>query len=59
MAQLTRDKAGLQTTYLQGGLAVWKWEKPSSLKEVHQLEMGPNRCSAWHTAIYRETFLIS
>jgi hypothetical protein len=46
MAQLARDKAGLQTTYLQGGLAVWKWDKLSPLKEVHQLEMGPNRCSA-------------
>jgi glyoxylase-like metal-dependent hydrolase (beta-lactamase superfamily II)/rhodanese-related sulfurtransferase len=31
MAQMARDKAGLQTTYLQGGLAAWKWEKTAEL----------------------------
>ncbi len=31
MAQMARDKAGLQTRYLQGGLAAWKWEKTVEL----------------------------
>lgn len=31
MAQMARDKAGLQTRYLQGGLAAWKWEKTAAL----------------------------
>jgi glyoxylase-like metal-dependent hydrolase (beta-lactamase superfamily II)/rhodanese-related sulfurtransferase len=31
MAQMARDKAGLQTRYLQGGLAAWKWEKTTAL----------------------------
>lgn len=31
MAQMARDKAGLQTRYLQGGLAAWKWEKTVTL----------------------------
>jgi glyoxylase-like metal-dependent hydrolase (beta-lactamase superfamily II)/rhodanese-related sulfurtransferase len=31
MAQLARDKAGLQTRYLQGSLAAWKWEKTAEL----------------------------
>jgi glyoxylase-like metal-dependent hydrolase (beta-lactamase superfamily II)/rhodanese-related sulfurtransferase len=31
MAQLARDKASLQTRYLQGSLAAWKWEKTAEL----------------------------
>src|SRR5919108_1369990 len=31
MARMARDKAGLQTRYLQGGLAAWKWEKTAGL----------------------------
>jgi glyoxylase-like metal-dependent hydrolase (beta-lactamase superfamily II)/rhodanese-related sulfurtransferase len=31
MAQMARDKAGLQTRYLQGGLAAWKREKTAEL----------------------------
>ena len=31
MAQMARDKSGLQTRYLQGGLAAWKWEKTAEL----------------------------
>src|SRR5215217_4988857 len=47
MAEMARDKAGLQTRYLQGGLAAWKWEKtgaldprisPNDLK--HELDQG-------------------
>jgi glyoxylase-like metal-dependent hydrolase (beta-lactamase superfamily II)/rhodanese-related sulfurtransferase len=47
MAEKARDKAGLQTRYLQGGLAGWKWEKttaldprisPNDLK--HELDQG-------------------
>jgi glyoxylase-like metal-dependent hydrolase (beta-lactamase superfamily II)/rhodanese-related sulfurtransferase len=47
MAEVARDKAGLQTRYLQGGLAAWKWEKtgaldprisPNDLK--HELDQG-------------------
>src|SRR5215211_8775046 len=47
MAQMARDKAGLQTRYLQGGLAAWKWQKtgaldprisPNDLK--HELDQG-------------------
>lgn len=46
-AEMARDKAGLQTRYLQGGLAAWKWEKtvaldsrisPNDLK--HELDQG-------------------
>ena len=31
MAQMARDKSRLQTRYLQGGLAAWKWEKTAEL----------------------------
>jgi glyoxylase-like metal-dependent hydrolase (beta-lactamase superfamily II)/rhodanese-related sulfurtransferase len=31
ITEMARDKAGLQTRYLQGGLAVWKWEKTAAL----------------------------
>ena len=31
MAQMARDESGLQTRYLQGGLAAWKWEKTAEL----------------------------
>ncbi|MDQ3852754.1 MAG: rhodanese-like domain-containing protein [Thermoproteota archaeon] len=31
MAQMARDKVDLQTRYLQGGLAAWKWDKTSEL----------------------------
>jgi glyoxylase-like metal-dependent hydrolase (beta-lactamase superfamily II)/rhodanese-related sulfurtransferase len=31
MAQMARDRAGVQTRYLQGGLAAWKWEKTAAL----------------------------
>ena len=31
MAELARNKAGLQTRYLQGGLAAWKWDKSAEI----------------------------
>lgn len=31
MAQMVKEKAGLQTRYLQGGLASWKWERTTAL----------------------------
>jgi glyoxylase-like metal-dependent hydrolase (beta-lactamase superfamily II)/rhodanese-related sulfurtransferase len=31
MAQMTRDKSRLQTRYLRGGLAAWKWKKTAEL----------------------------
>ena len=33
MAEMARDKASLQTRYLQGGLAAWDWEKTFHLTQ--------------------------
>jgi glyoxylase-like metal-dependent hydrolase (beta-lactamase superfamily II)/rhodanese-related sulfurtransferase len=38
IAQLARNKAGIQARYLQGGLVAWKWDRTSEL----DLRISPN-----------------
>lgn len=57
MAQMARDKAGLQTRYLQRGLAAWKWEKKTTALDP-RITANDLKHALDQDKLNRETFLL-